>query len=85
MTLQELAKSLREQNIDPRSYSLGVDKNESLCLVNEGSKWCVYYSERGLQSGRQCFEDESAACKRMLDALVADPTAKIGWKSGFSM
>jgi hypothetical protein len=74
------------EHFDARAYSLEDErKNEALCLRNENGRWCVYYSERGLQTGKQFFEDEHSACEYFLIRMRSDPTTKEGWKSGFSM
>ena len=82
----DLQKILVEEKFNPRAYSLDEEqKDEALCLRCENGQWCVYYSERGLQTDKECFGDESAACEFFLDEMRSDPTTKIDWKSGFSM
>ena len=36
--------------------------------------WTVYYSERGLESGRRDFDTEDAACEHLLGLLGRDDT-----------
>jgi len=46
-TPQELVVFLDGKGIPHSSYSIGADRDETLCVVREGSEWLVYYSERG--------------------------------------
>ncbi len=86
MDKDNLKTTLIAEKFNPRSYSLeDEDKDEALCLRLESGSWCVYYSERGLQTGKQCFADEQSACEYFLDEMRSDPTTKTDWKSGFSM
>lgn len=88
MDSKELETILVSEGIKPSSYSLTADfsdPDEALCLRKESDKWVVYYSERGLQTGKEFFNSEPEACTRMLEELRSDPTTKKDWKSGFSM
>jgi hypothetical protein len=86
MNKETLQRKLIEERFNPRSYSLEIEeKDEALCLREEGGEWCVYYSERGLKTGNKCFSSESSACEYFLEEMRSDPTTKIDWKSGFSM
>jgi hypothetical protein len=86
MDRTELKAILGRERIKDGSYSLSAknfDPDEALCLRQEGHEWVVYYSERGLQTGRRTFQSEADACSYMLERLQADPTVKVGWSSGF--
>jgi hypothetical protein len=86
MNRNQLQKILNDQNINPRCYSLGevgLDPDERLCLRQDGGEWIVFYSERGLQSGKQTFPLEDQACVCMLTQLIEDPTTRDDWRSGF--
>lgn len=86
MDKDNLKKSLIQERFNPQSYSLeDEEKDEALCLRLDNGRWCVYYSERGLQTGKQYFVDEQAACEYFLEEMRSDPTTKNDWKSGFSM
>lgn len=86
MDKADLKKILIKETFNPRSYSLEEEeKDEALCLRAEGDGWCVYYSERGLQTGKQCFGDEHSACEYFLNEMRSDPTTRADWESGFSM
>jgi hypothetical protein len=86
MDRSQLQKALDAQNINPRCYSLvagNFDPDETLCLRQSGGEWVVFYSERGLQTGKQVFVSENEACAYMLSQLLEDPTTRANWKSGF--
>jgi hypothetical protein len=86
MDKHDLLRKLIEEKFNPRAYSLEDEqKDEALCLRKENGKWCVFYSERGLQSGKKYFDDEGAACESFLNEMRLDPTTKSDWRSGFSM
>ncbi len=86
MNRKELQETLRRERIKDSTYSLeakNFDPDEALCLRKEGNEWFVYYSERGLQTGKTSFQSDADACSYMLEALRTDPTVKVGWSSGF--
>ncbi|MFY0675904.1 MAG: hypothetical protein JXR18_01345 [Neptuniibacter sp.] len=88
MNRKELKEKLDQESIKPTSFSLeaeNFDPNEVLCLRQEDAGWVVYYSERGLQTGKQNFKSESEACDHMLKELLDDPTTRKDWVSGFSL
>jgi hypothetical protein len=86
MNRADLQRTLIEEGFNPRSYSLEHEnKDEALCLRVEGDRWCIYYSERGLQTGKRYFVDEKSACVHFLNEMRADPTTRVDWKSGFKL
>jgi hypothetical protein len=86
MNKDVLQTILTAEGFNPRAYSLNVEqKDEALCLRVEDGRWCIYYSERGLQTGKKYFEDENSACEFFLNEMRFDPTTRNDWKSGFSM
>jgi hypothetical protein len=87
MNKVELQAALSD-DFESSSYSLEatfVPPDEALCLRQEDSTWVVYYSERGLQTGRRAFAEESEACEFFLKAMVSDPTTRKGWKSRLTL
>ena len=85
MNVKELERKLVAEGCSPRSYSLVDERvDEALCLRARGDGWEVYYSERGLESGKEHFATESAACAYFLEAMKSDPTTRTTWRSGFS-
>lgn len=78
MNTSELKAALGN-DFDPRAYSLEagfIPPDEALCLRQEGGAWVVYYSERGLQTGKHAFGTESEACEYFLKTMVSDPTTR---------
>jgi hypothetical protein len=73
-----LKAALDSQHIDPRAYNLtGGLPNEAYTLEQTPSGWSVYYSERGLRSGKQSFTTEDQACRHLLDLLLADQSTHL--------
>jgi hypothetical protein len=86
MKANELKNILIREGFRRSTYSLeGGEPDEALCLSNEEGRWIVYYSERGLQTGRVDFDSEDAACDYFLEKMWSDPTTRRGWKSGFPL
>jgi hypothetical protein len=61
MTVRDLQSKLSGLGVRSDSYCLLDDSNEAYCLQQARAGWYVYYSERGLQSGRKDFDSESEA------------------------
>lgn len=86
MNKAELLNILVNEGFNSRAYSLNEGQaDEALCLRREGSLWVVFYSERGLESGKASFHTEAEACEHFLSEMRSDPTTKAAWKSGFSL
>ncbi|TGX56014.1 hypothetical protein E5A73_02560 [Sphingomonas gei] len=77
MTRGEFVEKATMLGIDPTAYDLDGRPSESYVLANEGAEYKVFYSERGLETGKELFPDESAALQRLLDLLVQDSSALI--------
>lgn len=71
MNIEELKSVLIEKGVphDMYSISIGGFPNEAFCLVENGGKWEVYYSERGKKRGDKFFSLESDACEYLLKKL----------------
>jgi hypothetical protein len=77
MNKNELSRILRQENIRPDAYCLeGGICEECYALDESYGIWSVYYSERGVQTGRKDFTSESDACEHLLQLLREDPTAR---------
>ena len=73
----ELAGILRQEGFRPDAYDLeGGCQDERYCLGESCGVWSVYYSERGLQSGKKVFGCESEACEYLLELLRKDSSAR---------
>ena len=78
MNRQELREALRSECIRDDAYDLnGGHLPEKYTLGEADGKWFVYYSERGLESGKQEFASETDACTYLLNKLKKDPTAYV--------
>jgi len=84
MKIEELKLILSSEGFREDSYSF-EDKHpdEALCLRQDDTQWLVFYTERGLQTGKTLFTTEDEACRHFLDKMRADPTTRVDWKSGF--
>lgn len=84
MNKSELRQILDVENFSKRAYSLSDSyADEALCLRQEGHAWVVFYSERGLETGKVSFNSETEACEYFLGALRSDPTTRASWSTGF--
>jgi hypothetical protein len=71
MKKNELRSILINKGISRSYYSLeGGLPNEKLCLDYENGKWIVYYSEHGIRTGIQYFDNEDEACDALLYAIA---------------
>ncbi|TPG77751.1 hypothetical protein [Pseudomonas mandelii] len=46
-SLNELAQELKILGVPEGYYSIGVNRDVRICIIFDGVKWVVYYSERG--------------------------------------
>ena len=70
MNIQALQEILKQEGFRSDYYDLeGGLLPERLTLGQEGDRWCVYYSERGLQSDKRYFDSEDAACDYFLTQM----------------
>ena len=77
MDREELRQRLDEAGVRPESYHLyGDHKPERYVLLEQGQLWSVFYSERGLETGRRTFDNESEACGYLFGLLTRDPTTR---------
>lgn len=72
---QQLREILSREGINPNTFALyGGHPSEQYVIDIGPGGWVVYYSERGLESGRHEFETEDEACNHLLELLRCDPT-----------
>lgn len=71
MNIRQLEDELQRLGIPASLYSIGVDRDEALCLLGEEGLWQVFFSERGSRQELRKFRDEDEACQyfriRLLD------------------
>ena len=71
----ELLTAIDRDGINPNTYSLeGGHPPERYVLAHQPGGWSVYYSERGLETGRADFGTEDEACRHLLQLLRGDQT-----------
>lgn len=74
MTSTELARRLEAEGANPATYDIGRRSYDGVCLLHEGGRWVVLYSERGRdQAPMFASVDESAACEYYLAHVLAQP------------
>lgn len=68
MNTAELERRLLEEGCNPANFSINVRSYDGFCLLNDGLRWAVFYSERG-RDQEPIFTsiDEAAACQFYLD------------------
>jgi hypothetical protein len=73
-TLRDL---LVTEDIREDAYDLdGGHLPEKYTLSQSNKTWFVYYSERGLETGKRAFSSEDEACEYLLESLRNDPTTR---------
>jgi hypothetical protein len=74
MTTAELARRLEAEGANPANYDIGRRSYDGVCLLHEGGRWVVLYSERGRdQPPMFVSADESAACEYYMTHVLAQP------------
>ncbi len=77
MNKNELQDALNREGISPDCFDLeGGLLPERYTLAEELGTWSVYYSERGLQTGKRTFISENEACEYLLNTVRDDPTTR---------
>ena len=63
MDRRQLEYILRAEGFPTDSYVMhGSDRNDSLNIERQGTKFIVYYTERGSRSDENEFRSEAEAC-----------------------
>jgi hypothetical protein len=74
MTTAELARRLEAEGANPATYDIEWRSYDGVCLLHEGGRWVVLYSERGRdQPPMFASADEAAACEYYLAHVLAQP------------
>lgn len=73
MNIAELKHRLFEEGCDPYSYAIEVrgSASDAYCLIHDGSNWCVFYTERGVD--QQPFyqtSSEEEACAYFFNYIM---------------
>jgi hypothetical protein len=73
-----LQRFLDSERIDADAYSLDGERRDELYVLDQrGTRWVVYYSERGLETEIMQFETEDSACRHLMDLLLRDSTTRL--------
>lgn len=67
--LQLLQERLTALGVPASHYSLGRNRDERTCLVEDGDGWVVYYSERGRLESLQAFSSFAEASEHIVGLL----------------
>lgn len=78
MNTTEVQVALQTLGFPAAAYTIGMDRNETYCLVPSGAGWHVYYSERGNRNEERVFTVEDEACHDLLDRLHRDSSVQPG-------
>jgi hypothetical protein len=81
MTIEELKEYLREKlNFDAVCFGAGhpIEDDGKYHIATRGTRWVVYFVERGVASAVTEFGQETDACAHLISLLQADTTA---WKN----
>ena len=73
MTVQELQTRLFDMDIPHYYYNIcgsGEEEDQRICLVSEGGRWLVYYSEDGDRLELSEYSSEEEACADCLNRLA---------------
>ena len=70
MNKEELLQALRKESVREDAFDLnGGHLPETYTLSESYGRWFVYYSEKGLESGKEEFATQSQACEYLLNLL----------------
>lgn len=78
MDRKQLELTLAAEGFSPDSYVMhGSDRNDTLNIEQQGSKFVIYYTERGSRGDEHEFNSEADACDYFLESMRrAYPRAK---------
>ncbi|MDA1363047.1 hypothetical protein O1R50_25770 [Glycomyces luteolus] len=69
MLISDLPARLAAMGIGTGLYSIGVGRENSLCIEQSGSSWVVYYQERGQWNNVLTFSDEDEVCRYVIGSF----------------
>lgn len=69
-SLNKLAAELMALGVPKTYYSIGANQNERTCIVFNGDKWIVYYSERGRMEKTEEFNNFADARAEFLKQVT---------------
>ena len=68
--LDSLDQDLVKLGVPRNYYSLGLERNERTCVIEEDGDWLVYYFERGRREDVHAFSDFLDMKKYLLSELT---------------
>ena len=78
MNKEELLQALQNAAIREDAFDLnGGHLSETYTLSESYGRWFVYYSEKGVESGKKEFATQAQACEHLFKVLMNDPTTRI--------
>jgi hypothetical protein len=69
MTCQEALKKVLEGEFQRAHYSVGVYKEDAICLQKDGCNWVLYYGFRGMRDNSVSYGNVVEACLAMIRKL----------------
>lgn len=71
MTTAELERRLLAEGCSPANYAINTRSYDGFCLLYDGGRWAVFYSERGRdQAPIFTSAEEAAACQFFYDFVL---------------
>ena len=70
MKRMQLIFELEKHGVPSSYYSIKGEREDRVCIDEEGGKWIVYYIERGEKTIYDKFNTEDEACEFMLKKLT---------------
>ena len=72
VAVMDVGSRLQELGVPESVYSVGRERNETYCLVEEADGWHVFYSERGNRNNEFVFVSEAAASDELVRLVTTD-------------
>lgn len=79
-----LKQVLKHHDVFEKDYAIGKLSEESTCIINDGTKWEVFFYEKGEKRDSKSFERIDKACIRIIE-LLGDPLEKRTMKHEFQL
>ena len=70
--MMDVELRLQGTGVPDSVYSVGRERNETYCLVEESDGWHVFYSERGNRNSERVFVSEAVARDELVRLVTND-------------
>ncbi len=67
MNVEKLNSRLVSLEVSQFDYSIGMIKDDRLCIIQRGNLWEVFFCERNLKPKLKKFDKEVDACEYFLE------------------